>query len=188
MFEIAILLHLIVPCYALGHFYMMVINNDKKSYNDYKILLNNKDELKLLIKNKLKIIMGEELFFRVYMVEVFMKLFIFNMNIIALLWSIIYATYIAQRIDNTDKYIKFAYIFLLSYYVLINCSLLVSCILHCYAELLIIVIRIFLFNQFNYQPNNKITIKNNLKKLMPEKLEFAEKDEVEKMLNEKKLD
>ena len=188
------LVHLTVVCYSLYHFYILIISNDKKSYNDYKILLNNKDELKLLIKSKLKLVISEQVLFRVYFVELLS--YIFNMNIIAPFWSIMFATYniYYYKHDNDyHKYIKFAYVFLLSYFILIDCSLLVSCIVHCYAELLIIIIRIYLFNEFNFQPNDnqtekKITIKNNLNNFIPEKLELANKKEVEDMLSGKKFD
>jgi hypothetical protein len=182
-------MHLLVTCYTLFHFYILLESNDKSPYINYNILFNNKDELKLLIKTKLKLVISEQILFRVYLVELMM--YIFNMNIIAPLWSIIFATYYIYyyKYNNINKIAKFSYVFLLSYFILINYSLLVSCFMHCYAETLIIIIRTFVFRKFsNQNTNKKIVIKNNLNKFIPEKLELASKKEVEDMLSGKKFD
>lgn len=189
------LLHILVSSYALFHFNIFMESSDKSLLHSFCKF--NKDEYKLLIKTKLKLIINEQILFRVYLVELMM--YVFNMNIVAPLWSILFATFyityynspVSADINLLYKYSKFVYNFILSYFILINCSLLMSCIVHCYAEMLVINIRIIMFNKFNdikTPENKKFTIKNNLKDIMPEKLELASKKEVEDMLSGKKFD
>jgi hypothetical protein len=185
------LLHVLVSCYTLFHFYILIESNNKSLFNNYIMLFSNKDELKFLIKTKLKLVISEQILFRVYFVEILMCLF--DMNIIAPLWSIMFATYYILYYKYNDaynlcKYAKFIYIFIMSYFILINCSLLMSCIIHCYAELIIIIIRNFIFGKFKNIKNNEPKNKFDFLNIISEKIELTNKKDVEDMLSNKKSD
>lgn len=183
------LLHVLVACYTIFHFYVLIENNDKSPFIDYNILFNNKNELKVLIKKKLKLVISEQVLFRVYLVE--LMSFFLDFHIIAPIWSIMFATFYITyyKYNNINKIGKFIYMFIFSYFILINYSLLVSCIVHCYAELLTITIRTYMFRKFQIRNIKKEPIiKNNLNKFIPGKLELASKKEVEDILSSKKFD
>jgi hypothetical protein len=179
------LLHISVACYTIFHFYILLENKDKSNYINNNIVFSNKNELRLLIKLKLKIIMFDQLIFRIYLAELLS--YLFDFDTMALIWSIIYAmynVYVFKTNNFSDNDIlkmnKFAYNYILSFFVLINLSPLNSFIIHCYAEMLSVIMQTYLYNTFRNQ--------NVKKSNYFETIEFANKKEVEDMLSYKKFD
>lgn len=179
------LLHISVACFTIFHFYILLDNKDKSNYINNNIVFSNKNELSLLIKLKFKIIMFDQLIFRVFLAELLS--YLFDFDTMALIWSIIYAmynVYVFKTNNFSDNDIlkmnKFAYYYILSFFVLINLSPLISFIIHCYAEMLSVIIQTYLYNTFR---NQNIKKSNN-----SETIELADKKDVEDMLSNKKFD
>lgn len=178
------LLHISVACYTIYHFYILLDNKDKSNYTNNNIVFSNKNELSMLIKFKIKIIMFDQLIFRVYLAELLS--YLFDFHTMAFIWSIIYAmynVYVFKTNNFSDNDIlrlnKFIYNYILSFFVLINLSHLNSFIIHCYAEMLSVIMQTYLYNTFNNQ---------NVKKLnKDDTIELADKKYVEDMLSNKKF-
>jgi hypothetical protein len=177
------LLHISVACYTIYHFYILLDNKDKSNYINNNIVFSNKNELSMLIKLKFKIVMFDQLIFRVYLAELLS--YLFDFHTMAFIWSIIYAMYNVYVFktnnfnnNNILKLNKFVYNYILSFFVLINLSPLNSFIIHCYSEMLSVIMQTYLYNTFR----NQVKKSNNA-----ETIELVDKKEVEDMLSNKKL-
>jgi hypothetical protein len=192
------LLHLTIACYKLISFYVLTENKNDyiNSYNVY----NNYDQLKLLIKTTIRLVLHKELLFRIYLVE-FMK-FILNEDELIISWVIIFSVfniYYHKYSDNiiiTSNFIKTA---IISIY-LINTTILGSVFIHLYAELSGIFIHKMLLKYFiinkitisksiNIVKNNEVNIVNNTTSFKSiGELELVSKEDVENLLSNKKID
>jgi len=192
------LLHLTIACYKLISFYVLTENKNDyiNSYNVY----NNYDQLKLLIKTTIRLVLHKELLFRIYLVE-FMK-FILNEDDIIISWVIIFSVfniYYHKYSDNiiiTSNFIKTA---IISIY-LINTTILGSVFIHLYAELSGIFIHKMLFKYFiinnitsfksnNIVKHNDVDHVNNTPSFKSiGELELVSKADVENLLSNKKID
>ncbi len=174
-------LHLAIACYNVLYYYTLL--DDKNNYSNNYIVYNNYKQIKFLINTNLKLVFHKELLFRIYLVEL-MK-FIINENELIIIWMILFSSFNAYYHNyhsNIMKIGKFIYTFIISYY-LINNSILMSGLIHCYTELLGITIQKKLFKFFN---NNKPII-NKLKEAVSPNIELASKEEVEELLSTKKM-
>jgi hypothetical protein len=190
-------MQLSVLCYTVFHFYVLIEHKNKNLFINNKIIHNNKNQLKFLIKTKIKLTFTEEIIFRVFLVEL-MSLFMSN-DLIHPIWSIIYAAYYF-KFYNCDIKISIAKsinIFIMSYFVLFNIPFLGSLLIHCYNELFSLALSNFLYKHFDVKiiskPNINKTNLNvdepNLKSgFKPITEELASKDEVEALLSNKKMD
>jgi hypothetical protein len=179
------LLHISVACYTIYQFYILLENKDKSFFTNNTIVFSTKNELIMLIKFKLKNIMFDQLIFRVYLVELLS--YLFDFHTMAFIWSIIYATYNVyvfktNNFSDTDilKLNKFVYNYIISFFVLINLSPLSSFIIHCYAEMLSVIMQTYLYNTFSNQIIKKSNNTNTI--------ELADKKDVEDILSNKKFD
>ncbi len=158
--------HISFLCYTVFHFYMLLETRDKNFINN-KIIYSNKPQLTFLIKTKLKMVFQEEMFFRVFLVEI-MSLFMDHCYIHTI-WCLIFAYYYY----NTYKYnifiriANFINIFIVSYFVLINVSLISSLAIHCYLELFAITFNFFLYSNFRIKITNgqNNSLNNSLNKI-----------------------
>ncbi len=186
-------LHLTIACYKLISFY--VLTGNKNDYiNSYNVF-HNYDQLKLLIKTTTRLVLHKELLFRIYLVEL-MK-YIFNENELIISWIIIFSVfniYYHKYSDNiiiTSNFIKTV---IISTY-LINITILGSVFIHLYSELVGIIIQKYLFKYFTPNiANIKIVKHNNVDSINKTsgfksigELELVSKEEVEKMLSNKKI-
>jgi len=170
------IMNMSVLCYTLFRFYVLLESDNKKQFIDNKVIFNDKNYFKCLIKTKLKMIFNEQIMFRVFLIEI-MYLFM-SEKYVHPIWCFIFSSYYFQQEFNIYiKVAKFINIFLISYFVLFNVPFYASLIIHCYAELFVITFTKFLHNNFDIQII-KIKTKN----------EFATKEEVEAILNAKKFD
>jgi len=170
------IMNMSVLCYTLFRFYVLIESEDKKHFINNKVIFNDKNYFKCLIKTKLRMTFNEQIVFRVFLIE-FMYLFM-SEQYIHPIWCLIFSSYYFQQEFNVYiKIAKFINVFLISYFVLFNVPFLASLIIHCYAELFVITFTKFLHNNCDIQII-KIKTKN----------EFATKEEVEAILNAKKFD
>ena len=191
MLNVAIL-HMAITCYNLIYYYILI--DYKNSYNNNYIVYNNYNQLKLLIKTNIKLVLHKELLFRIYLVEI-MK-YIFNHDNLILIWMFAFSSFtiIYHQFDsNITKFSKFIYTFILGYYLITN-NILESVLIHIYAEFLGIVIQKYLFHIFNkkqktiiIKSNEKAVEINKLKNMINPAIELASKDEVEALLSSKKM-
>jgi hypothetical protein len=152
--------------------------DNKYDFNNNYIVYNNYEQLKLLIKTTIKLILHKELIFRVYLAEILT--FIFYEEDLILIWILIFSTfnvYYYYYSENIIKISKFFYSLIIAYYLITN-NILVSIIIHVYSDLLGIIIQKFLFNTFN-KSKVKLNIMNE---------ELVSKSEVEALLSTKKFD
>ncbi len=193
LFIYTTVLHLTIACYKLISFY--VLTGNKNDYiNSYNVF-HNYDQLKLLIKTTTRLVLHKELLFRIYLVEL-MK-YIFNENELIISWIIIFSVfniYYHKYSDNiiiTSNFIKTV---IISTY-LINITILGSVFIHLYSELVGIIIQKYLFKYFTPNIANIHIVKHNdvdsINKTSGFKsigeLELVSKEEVEKMLSNKKI-
>ena len=186
------ILHMAVACYNLIYYYVLI--DYKNSYNNNYIIYNNYNQLQLLIKTNIKLVLHKELLFRVYLAEI-MK-YIFNFDELVLIWMIAFSSFTVvyhQFDSNITKLSKFIYTFILGYYLITN-SVLESVLIHIYTEFLGIVIQKYLFRIFNktqktfeIKSNEQAVEINKLKSLINPNIELASKDEVEALLSSKKM-
>ena len=200
LFIYSSLLHLTIACYKLISFYVLTENKNDyiNSYNVY----NNYDQLKLLIKTTIRLVLHKELLFRIYLVE-FMKL-ILNEDDLIISWVIIFSVfniYYHKYSDNiiiTSNFIKTA---IISIY-LINTTILGSVFIHLYSELSCIFIHKMLFKYFKNIINkttsfksinvvvkhNDVTVNKTISFKSIGELELVSKADVENLLSNKKID
>ena len=177
-------INLAIACYNLVYYYILFDNNE---------IYKNYNQLKLLINTNIKLVLHKELLFRIYLVEL-MKLFM-NDEYIIIMWVVIYSTfnvYYHYNINNIIKTSYFIYNIIIAYY-LINSSILGSLFIHCYSEFMTLYIQKCLSKFFgnNNINNEKVIhikkISETINTILSSKLEVASKEEVEKLLSNKKL-
>jgi hypothetical protein len=169
------IMNMSILCYTMFRFYVLLESDNKKQFIDNKIVFNDKNYFKFLIKTKLRMTFNEQIVFRVFLVEL-MSLFM-SEQYVHPIWCFIFAShYFHNEYNIYIKVAKFIHIFLISYFVLFNVPFLASLLIHFYAELFVIIFTKFLHNNFDVQII-KIKKTDNL----------ATKEEVEAMLNAKKI-
>jgi hypothetical protein len=169
------ILHLAIGCYNLIYYYVLMDN--KYDFNNNYIVYNNYEQLKLLIKTTIKLILHKELIFRVYLAEI-LTFILYEEDL--LVWILIFSTfnvYYYYYSENIIKISKFFYSLIIAYYLITN-NILASIVIHVYSDLLGIIIQKFLFNTFN-KSKVKLNIMNE---------ELVSKSEVESLLSTKKFD
>jgi hypothetical protein len=187
-------LHLTIICYRLIILYVLV-DNKKEYMNSYNVH-NSYEQLKLLINTNIKLVFHKELLFRIYLVEI-MK-YILNEDELIISWIFIFSLFNIYYHKNSDNIVilsNFIKSVILSCY-LINTTIIGSVVIHLYFDISGIIIQKYLFNIFTNKPT--ITIAKNekasdinksilLKNLNPT-IELASKEDVEKLLSNKKME
>jgi hypothetical protein len=159
------LLHVSILTYIFMKFYIFIESNDSSNYINNYIVFNNKTELIMFIKLKLKNILIEQIVFRVYFVELLS--YFFNYDITTIIYCITLSTYHVILLNNLyiqDKTIlqlnKFAHTYIITYFIMSNISPLFSLILSYYTETFSIIIQVYLYYYF---PLNKTQVIDNKK-------------------------
>ena len=149
------IIHISVFCYTLFRFYLSLEKENKQAFIDNNIIFNNKEYFKFLIKTKLKMTFDEQIMLRLLLVQL-MYLFM-NEYYIYPIWCVIFSSYYFYYEFNIyTKIAKFINIFIISYFVLFTAPFILSLLIHCYAELLIILLTRFISNKYDvYIKKNK---------------------------------
>ncbi len=201
LFVYTSVLHLTIVCYKLISFY--VLTENKNDYINSNNVYNNYEQLKLLIKTTIRLVLHKELLFRIYLVEC-MK-FIFNEDELIISWIIIFSVfniYYHKYSDNIIITSNFIKTLIISTY-LINTTILGSAFIHLYSELIGIFIQKILFKYFTYNIKQIKIVKNNdvdiinkaagfksisvLTSGLNPNLELVSKEDVENLLSTKKI-
>lgn len=140
------LININILCYTLFRFYISFENIDNKSFIDKNINLNN-EYFYFLIKTKLKMILADQIVFRLLLVEL-MHLILYEEYIYPI-WCVIFSLYYFYNEFNIYiKIAKFITSFIISYFCLFNAPLFVSIFVHFYSELFTIIFTRFLNNWY----------------------------------------
>lgn len=170
-------IHLTILCYNLISFYILIDN--KQNYLNSYIVYNDYNNLKLLLRTHIKLVLYKELFLRVYLFE-FMK-YILNDNDLIISWIIVYSLLNIYTHKYSDKIIIISNLIktlIISNY-LINVPVIASGLIHMYTELFGVVLYKYIIKS-NFLVNNPIN-KNIFN------VELSSKKDVEELLSTKKF-
>ena len=143
-----LVMHISILGYTLFRFYVSLENEYKTTFIDNNIIINDKKYIKFLIKTKLKITFDEQIMLRLFLVKLMYRFM--SEDYIHPIWCIIFSSYYFYYEFNIYiKIAKFMNIFIISYFVLFNAPFLLSLLIHCYTEVLMILLTRFLSNNYD---------------------------------------